>query len=68
MPTEGMTDEARPLIWRDSLETAHACDAINLRQAFLLLRTRCGRNVPPNARWPRQEHSAITCPECRRSK
>ena len=60
-------NKGNALTWRDVFQTVHACEEIDLKQAFLLVRTRCGRTVPPNARWPHGEHSAVTCPDCRRA-
>jgi hypothetical protein len=52
------------LLWKDAFNTVHACNRTNLRQAFYLVSTKCGRNVPPNAYWSAQAHSAVNCPEC----
>jgi hypothetical protein len=62
-----MMSNQAALTWRDVFQTVHACEEIDLRQAFLLVRTACGRNVPPNARWPHGGHDAVTCPDCRRA-
>jgi hypothetical protein len=51
------------ILWRDCFDTVHRCRETDVRQAFLLLTTRCGRPVPPNARWARDAHAA-DCPEC----
>ena len=65
MPETQRAESARVLFLRDSFETVHACQRIDVRQAFMLVTTLCGRNVPPNARWP-HERSAATCPDCGR--
>jgi hypothetical protein len=53
------------LLWRDYLGAVHACERTDIRQAFYVFSTLCGRNVPPNAHWP-SEPRAINCPECAR--
>ena len=52
------------LLWRDVLGAVHGCERTDLRQAFYVFSTLCGRNVPPNARWPQDLRPAMTCPEC----
>lgn len=66
MPETQRTESARALLWRDSFETVHVCQRIDVRQAFMLVTTLCGRNVPPNAKWPRGHDSKVTCPDCSR--
>jgi hypothetical protein len=53
----------KKLLWRDCFDTVHLCRETDVRQAFLLLTTGCGRAVPPNARWPRDAQAA-DCPDC----
>ena len=61
-----MSDE-QALTWKDSFQTVHACERTDLRQAFFLVSTHCGRNVPPNARWQAGAHDSVSCPDCRRA-
>ena len=60
--------DAPPLLWRDYLQTLHLCEYTDLHQVFVLISTVCGRNVPPNAHWPRDLQNLVTCPECSRRR
>ena len=51
-------------VWRDYFGAVHACERNDLRQAFYVFSTLCGRNVPPNAPWPHGQRPLLTCVEC----
>jgi hypothetical protein len=57
---------APSLFWRDVFGAVHLCERSDVRQAFYLFSTLCGRNVPPNARWPSLTQGGVSCPECAR--
>jgi hypothetical protein len=63
----GARPRATSLFWRDVLGTVHLCERSDVRQAFYIFSTLCGRNVPPNARWPHLTDDEVICPECVRS-
>jgi hypothetical protein len=63
MSSDGTRAADAKLLWRDCFDRVHLCSETDVRQAFLLLTTRCGRAVPPNARWPRDVQSP-DCPDC----
>jgi len=55
---------ARSPIWRDFGGVVHACRAVDVNDAFLLILTFCDRFVPPNARFAQDAESSVTCTDC----
>jgi hypothetical protein len=51
-------------IWRDFGGVAHACRAVDVNDAFLLILTFCDRFVPPNARYAHDSEASVTCKAC----
>ena len=51
-------------IWRDFGGIAHACRAVDVNDAFLLILTFCDRFVPPNARFADELGASVTCTAC----
>jgi hypothetical protein len=51
-------------IWRDFGGVAHACRAVDVNDAFLLILTFCDRFVPPNAHYADDSNASVTCTAC----
>ena len=51
-------------IWRDFGGVVHACRAVDVNDAFLLILTFCDRFVPPNARFAHDAEASVTCTAC----
>ena len=51
-------------MWRDFGGVSHACRAVDVNDAFLLILTFCDRFVPPNARFVHDAEASVTCTAC----
>jgi hypothetical protein len=51
-------------MWRDFGGVFHACRAVDVNDAFLLILTFCDRFVPPNAHFAHDAEASVTCAAC----
>jgi hypothetical protein len=64
MPLTFRTIDDHAIIWTDDAGVSHKCEGSYIHEGVRLLWTLCGRDVPENAAYLRQEGETVSCVEC----